>query len=65
MNDHPRDPYAPPPPPRERSGPILRFAIVAALLGAAAWAYMTYSQGAGPTQAQIEDGGLCMPRPRG
>jgi hypothetical protein len=36
------DPYAPPPPHKERSGAIVRFAIVAALLGAAAWGYMEY-----------------------
>ncbi|MGD9981686.1 MAG: hypothetical protein AB7H66_15340 [Hyphomonadaceae bacterium] len=35
------DPYAPPPMHHDRSGPILRVAIVAALLGAAAWGYMT------------------------
>src|SRR5215510_11662801 len=49
-----RDPYATPPAPRERSGPILRFAVVLALLGAAAWAYLTFSQGPGLTTAQQE-----------
>ena len=42
--DQTRDPYAPPPPHKERSGAIVRFAIVAALLGAAAWGYMEYAQ---------------------
>jgi len=50
-----RDPYAAPPAPHERGGPILRFAVVLALLGAAAWAYLTFSQGPGlTTTAQQE-----------
>ena len=55
MPEHQRDPYATPPLPRERAGPMVRFAIVAVLLGAAAWAYMTYSQGPGLTQEAKEE----------
>lgn len=54
MRDNQRDPYATPPTPRDRSGPMLRLAIVAALLVAAVWAYMTYSQGPGLTQAAAD-----------
>lgn len=39
-----QDPYSPPPRYKQRSGAMVRFAIVAALLGAAAWGYMEYSQ---------------------
>lgn len=42
--EHQQDPYSPPPRHRERSGAIVRFAIIAALLGAAAWGYMEYQQ---------------------
>jgi hypothetical protein len=42
--DQQQDPYAPPPRHRERSGALVRFAIIAALMGAAAWGYMEYSQ---------------------
>lgn len=38
------DPYAPPPVHKERSGGVVRLAVIAALLGAAAWGYMEYSQ---------------------
>jgi hypothetical protein len=38
-----RDPYAPPPMHHDRSGAVLRIAIMAALLGAAAWGYMSFS----------------------
>ncbi|HYD73932.1 MAG TPA: hypothetical protein VEF55_12405 [Candidatus Binatia bacterium] len=38
------DPYAPPPRHKERSGGVVRLAVIAALLGAAAWGYMEYSQ---------------------
>ena len=55
MPERQRDPYSPPLPPRERGGLMLRLAIVAVLLGAAGWAYMTYSQGPGLTQeARVE-----------
>ncbi|MGD9966921.1 MAG: hypothetical protein AB7T59_10395 [Hyphomonadaceae bacterium] len=37
------DPYAPPPMHHDRSGPVLRVAVIAALLGAAAWGYMTFA----------------------
>jgi hypothetical protein len=39
-----QDPYAPPPRYKMRSGGLVRFAIIAALLGAAAWGYMEYAQ---------------------
>jgi hypothetical protein len=38
------DPYAAPPRHKERSGGVVRLAVIAALLGAAAWGYMEYSQ---------------------
>jgi hypothetical protein len=38
------DPYAPPPRHKERSGAVVRLAVIAALIGAAAWGYMEYSQ---------------------
>jgi hypothetical protein len=38
-----QDPYAPPPMHHDRSGPLLRFAIIAALLGAAAWGYLSFA----------------------
>lgn len=41
----PTDPYAPPPMHHDRSGGLVRFAIIAVLLGAAAWGYMAYSNG--------------------
>ena len=37
------DPYAPPPRYKERSGAVMRFIILAALLGAAAWGYVEFS----------------------
>jgi hypothetical protein len=39
-----QDPYAVPPRHKERSGSVVRLAVIAALLGAAAWGYMEYSQ---------------------
>ena len=39
-----QDPYAPPPRHKEHSGGVVRLAVIAALLGAAAWGYMEYSQ---------------------
>ena len=42
---HPdRDPYAPPRRHRDFSGAIVRFLIIAVLLGAAAWGYLEFSQ---------------------
>jgi hypothetical protein len=38
------DPYAPPPRHKERSGAVVRLAVIAALLGAAAWGYLEYAQ---------------------
>jgi len=40
-----RDPYAPPPRHRDRSGAILRVGLLAVLLGAAAWGFMAYDDG--------------------
>jgi hypothetical protein len=37
-----KDPYAPPPRHRDASGAIVRFGIIAVLLGAAAWGWMEY-----------------------
>lgn len=37
-----RDPYAPPPRHRDRSGAVVRVALVAVLLGALAWGYTQY-----------------------
>ena len=51
MRDQNRDPYAAPPAPRERRVPMLRFAIVAVLLAAGVWAYVTYSQGPDQNEA--------------
>ena len=39
-----QDPHTPPPPHKERSGGVVRLAVIAALLGAAAWGYMEYAQ---------------------
>lgn len=44
-----QDPYAPPPRYRMKSGGFVRFAILAALLGAAAWGYAMYASNAPPT----------------
>lgn len=38
-----QDPYAPPPRYRNRSGAVMRFIILAALLGAAAWGYVSFA----------------------
>lgn len=53
-----RDPYAPPPRHKEKSGPILRVIILGGLLAAAAWGYMEFGQGPSlvaeaPTEQQI------------
>ncbi|MEZ6022914.1 MAG: hypothetical protein R3C16_05765 [Hyphomonadaceae bacterium] len=37
-----KDPYAPPPRHRDRSGALVRLVILAALLGGAAWGYMAF-----------------------
>lgn len=47
-----QDPYTPPPRYKQRSGALVRVAIVAALLGAAGWGYMQYSQQ--PQSALVE-----------
>lgn len=41
------DRYTPPPRHRERSGALVRFAIVGLLLAGAVWGYATYSGGPG------------------
>jgi len=42
---HPdRDPYAPPPTYKNRSGAMVRFVAIGALLAAGAWGYMQYQQ---------------------
>jgi len=51
--DH-QDPYAAPPRHKERSGGVVRFVVIAALLGAAAWGYMEYAQQ--PQTALVEPG---------
>lgn len=38
------DPYAPPPRHKERSGPVVRIVLIAAMLAAGVWAYTEYSQ---------------------
>jgi hypothetical protein len=38
-----RDPYAPPPRHKERSGAVVRFVIIAALLGVAVWGYTEFA----------------------
>lgn len=50
--EDPQDPYVPPPRYKMRSGGMVRYVIVAALLGAAAWGYMEYAQG--PQTALVE-----------
>lgn len=52
------DPYAPPPMHHDRSGALVRFVIVAALLGAAAWGYVSFMRGdqtAGLSPPAIEE----------
>jgi hypothetical protein len=46
------DPYAPPPMHHDRSGSVVRFAIMAALLGAAAVGYMSFT-GSEPQSAGL------------
>jgi hypothetical protein len=42
---HPdRDPYAPPPRYKNRSGAMVRFVILGALIAAGAWGYMQFAQ---------------------
>jgi hypothetical protein len=52
MRREDRDPYAAPPRHKERSGAVVRLAVIAALLGAAAWGYMEYAQQ--PQSALVE-----------
>lgn len=46
-----RDPYAPPPPHKDKSGRFVRYVIVAAILGAGAVGYMQFANS--PQQAAI------------
>jgi hypothetical protein len=46
------DPYAPPPRYREKSGAVLRVAILGALLAGAAWGYMQFANA--PQTALVE-----------
>jgi len=51
-----RDPYAPPPRHRDKSGAIVRVGLLAVLLGAVAWGYMEFNEGPGlVAQAPIEE----------
>ncbi len=58
-----QDPYATPPVKHDRTGAVVRIAIVAALLGAAAWGYVSFTgqeQAAlvpEPAQEQMADAG--------
>lgn len=54
--EQPRDPYQTEHAPRSKSGPVLRFGIVAVLLGAAAvFGYSAMTSGPALTQAQQEE----------
>jgi len=54
-----QDPYAPPPPRKDKSGRFLRYALVAAMLGAGAYGYMEFSKGGAtlstPAEQQVAD----------
>jgi len=50
----PVDPYDVPRSPKERKGPVLRYVIVAALLGAGALGYATFSNSDGATNSLTE-----------
>jgi hypothetical protein len=44
---HAQDPYTPPPRHKDKSGAVMRFALIAAMLGAAVWGYTEFSSGPG------------------
>ena len=50
------DPYAPPPMHHDRSGAVVRVAIMAALVAAAGWAYMTYGNRPAETASNVQVG---------
>lgn len=43
------DPYAPPPRHKERSGPLVRVVLIAAMLGLGYWGYTEYSDQSAPS----------------
>jgi hypothetical protein len=45
----PNDPYAPPPRHRDRSGALVRFVLIAAMLGVAVWGYTEFQNDSGPS----------------
>ncbi len=55
METNERDPYATPPTPKSKSGPILRFAIVGALLVAGAVGVMNLPRGGELVPVETED----------
>jgi hypothetical protein len=62
------DPYAPPPPRKDKSGRFVRYALIAAMLGAGAYGYAQFSQNADQTAAltppadeQLADAGVTTP----
>lgn len=62
MAKKPEDPYAPPPMYHERSGALVRVAIIAALLAVGAWGYFAFGRGpvqplGQPETAQTQDTG--------
>jgi hypothetical protein len=50
---NPQDPYAPPPRHKDRSGAVVRVALIAAMLGAAVWGYTEFSRG--PSQSLVAE----------
>ena len=46
------DPYAPPPRHKDKSGAVVRFALVAAMLAGAAWGYVSFL-GSAPTASLV------------
>lgn len=61
-----RDPYAPPPRHKQKSGTIVRVVILGALLAAAAWGYLEFAEGPSltaeaPAEQVIADTGYDAP----
>jgi len=60
------DPYDPPPRHRDRSGAVMRFVVIAALLGVAVWGYTSFSNSEGPgltapvEEEQVADAGYAV-----